>query len=161
MSYSFKRLGRPERTNDNWTWGITCKHRTDPDRRLFMFELDGEHMDYLPFVTNVLADIFEMVLIHCTGRGTHLFALPPTDKESWKIAHKILEDVNPSCPMTTLRITPNKWEGEELVWYHGYVYFRDEKRVSELNKKILEEFFKMLQEHFVAVQYPLPPRDDS
>jgi hypothetical protein len=145
-----------KRTPSKWTTGITVKHKTDPDLRPFLFELDREHTTYAPFVIETLRQVFAMTTMHCTGNGIHFYNLPLMKKEAWKELHKLLKHVNPMCPMTTLRIQPNKYENEESVWYNGYIVDWQEREAAPLNKHMLDRIITGLQEEFETVRYPLP-----
>ena len=88
------------------------------------------------------------------------------DKIYWKYLHKDLRHINPDCPMLTLRVQPNKYPNEDLVWYNSHVV--NELAPTEqnnlqvcnyLNKIFGSKFFGTGAGEMKTVRYPLPLRE--
>ncbi len=160
------------RTRDKTTMGLTSTLSPNDYKyehfRFFFFETDipynNEH-----FIR--LKELYERnsldVLIHQTGGGG-LHYLSPTliTKDLWKELMDEAKDINPKCPMTTIRTKPNKYVDEPSVWYKssvGYAgettqFFNVEELCFLLNKWFGSEF-KSRELHGILrfVSYPLPP----
>ena len=136
--------------------------------RFFFFETDkpynAEHYNRLVelYARNELD-----VLVHTTGGGG-LHFLSPTliTKDLWKSLMDEVKDINPKCPMITIRTKCNKYVDESSVWYKSSVGYCGE--VSEFFN--IEEMCFLLNKWFGAsfksrglkgllrfVNYPLPP----
>lgn len=145
----------PKRTAEKWTTGVTCNPRSG-EGRLFLFEVDREEMDKVPLVLGVLSRIFDMTFLHCTGNGVHFYSSPLVTKEAWKEVHNLLRDINVKCPMTTLRVEPNKWVGEEKVWYQSYIIDHENGEYASLSPEECAEFLEGFKKKLQTVRYPLP-----
>ncbi len=106
--------------SNRFTTGLVCTFEGTTDR-CFFFELDYEHRDKYQEV----ATFFDMEcldwLVHRTGGGGYHFISPTmVSKEQWIAMHLELKDINPKCPMTTLRMIPNKYTNEDMFWYNTH-----------------------------------------
>lgn len=134
------------------------------DLRFFFFEVD------LPYVSDefqAVLDVYEHngldVLVHKTGNGWHFISPTLVTKEEWKHYHEILKGINKKCPMTTLRIEPNKYPQEREIWYiYDRFYYRFSDRPNSvelsnlLNKWFKTDFKGTITTELKLVRYPLP-----
>lgn len=102
-----------------YTKGLCCTFN-DTDKRICLFECDFEHRDAIPYVLDVYRIFGLDVLYHRTGCGWHFISPTLVGLETWKDFHNHLKHINPKCPMTTLRIVPNKHPNEADIWYQSY-----------------------------------------
>ena len=160
------------RTRDKMTVGLTSTLDPMDEKyssfRFFFFETDipynNEH-----FIR--LKELYERnsldVLIHQTGGGG-LHWISPTliTKDLWKELMDEVKDINPACPMITLRTKPNKYVDEPSVWYKcstGYSgevaeFFNVEELCNLLNTWFGSDFkSRGLHGKLRFVKYPLPP----
>jgi hypothetical protein len=87
-------------------------------------------------------------------------------KQTWKRFHDKLNHINVDCPMTTMRITPNKYSNEDLVWYNSHIE-RFNAVPSQNNRNLCQYLNKIFGSTFLGtadgeiklVKYPLPLRE--
>ena len=72
-------------------------------------------------------------------RGYHFFGLTEMTKEKYAEWIKPLMKLNKKCPMVTLRIKPNKWEGEKHIFDIGDIV------IPKTMNKIAPEVIKIKQ----------------
>ncbi len=159
------------RTRDKTTVGLTSTLAPEDEKydsfRFFFFETDkpynNEH-----FIR--LKELYERnnldVLVHQTGGGGLHFKSPTLiTKDLWKTLMDEVKDINPKCPMTTLRTKPNKYVDEPSVWYKNSVGYSGEvaeffniKELCFLLNKWFGTSFKSrgLKGILRFVRYPLP-----
>ncbi len=151
--------------SNRYTKGLVCTYADSP-LRSFFFELDKEHREFYQDVCNLYALEELDYIVHRTGGGGFHFISPTMIPVlAWKSLHAELKEINKECPMTTLRIEPNKYPNEDLVWYnsHAEVMNADE---SENNLEMCQYLNKIFGVKFVGkakgtmkiVRYPLPLR---
>lgn len=152
--------------SSRFTTGLVCTFADRPER-CFFFELDKEHREFYQDVCN----LYELEgldwIVHRTGGGGFHFLSPTMiSKEDWKILHKELAEINKDCPMTTLRMKPNKYPNEELVWYnsHTEVLNADTPKnnyqiCTYLNQIFGSKFVGTGAGEMILVKYPLPLRE--
>ncbi len=159
------------RTRDKMTVGLTSTLHPDDEKfehfRFFFFETDkpynNEH-----FIR--LKELYERnqldLLVHQTGGGGLHFKSPTLiTKDLWKDLMDEVKDINPACPMITLRTRPNKYVGESDVWtkssvgYSGETaeFFNIEELCNCLNHWFGTKFkSRGLHGKLRFVNYPLP-----
>jgi len=129
--------------------------------------LDKEHREFYQEVCT-LYEMEELdYLVHRTGGGGYHFISPTMiTKEYWKAMHEELKLINPKCPMTTLRIEPNKYPNEDLVWYSSHAVVNtapDEQNnlqiVHLLNRIFGCKFVGTGAGEMKIVRYPLPLKE--
>lgn len=141
-------------TNDIWTSGIV-NVPLDPnlrDSRYTFFELDSKSVKDLRIVFNAYMDYLNSVYIHETMKGFHFFNLKPVDKASYGLMMRQIKHLNTECPMTTLRILPNKWIGESRLWGNGQVIGKD-KTLEEFKSWLEGGSYHMIQNNYQVVRY--------
>ena len=160
-----------------FTDGICNTLKNDKNLKMVFFELDynSEIKDYKLFTFSKYFDKikntyekFELdYFIHRTGNGFHFLSPTLIDKILYKKFMNVLKDINVSCPMTTLRVNPNKYENEKDYFYN----IIEIDNVTIYNKKgnclemcnFLNETFKTNFEgthkgKIIKVKYPLPQK---
>jgi hypothetical protein len=153
---------KPNRSN-KFTQGLVCTYE-DTTQRSFFFELDSEHREYFQEVCDFYCAEELDFIVHRTGGGGFHFISPSLmSKGRWKFLHEQLKGINPKCPMTTLRIQPNKYPNEELVWYNSHVEkynnvpaWNSKELCTYLNKIFGCKLEGTSHAQFKLVRYPLP-----
>ena len=103
--------------SNKYTTGI-CNTFRDSELRVLFFELDREHLIYEPEIHKLYKDNELDYLVHRTGSmGLHFLSPTLMTKERWKEIMRCYKHINPKCPMTTLRVKPNKYPDEDGIWY--------------------------------------------
>ena len=149
--------------SDKYTIGL-CNTFKDSKLKVLFFELDkGQTIEFndveQTFIKNEL-DYF----IHKTGSGGYHFLSPTLlTAGRWHYIIQNLKKLNPKCPMTTLRMKPNKYYDEDFYWYQIYdeAYFDNEKfnsiqMCNYLNRLFKTHFKGTIETELNIVSYPLP-----
>lgn len=148
----------------DWTSGITVQIPDHKEFRYFLFEIDRNHLSYFYLVENILQYFKLDYLYHRTGSGGYHFISPTViDKQKWKSIHKELNHINSICPMTTLRILPNKYSNESEFWYRHKVktfkenfIFNSKDMCYYLNKIFGSDLDGYYEYPIRTVRYKLP-----
>ena len=115
---------KSNRTN-NYTTGVCDIIDNDRNKRFCFFEIDVLGDPQLYFRICECYKTFNLdYIVHRTHLGWHWLSPTIVDLITWKAFHRTLEDVNKKCPMTCLRVEPNKYPNEDLVWYLHYYGIR-------------------------------------
>lgn len=143
-----------------YTEGLACTFH-ESDLRICLFEIDNYNSDTRDFVTNCYKELGLDVLIHRSGLGYHWISPTLVPLSTWKKFHSTLKGINPKCPMTTLRIKPNKYPHEDQIWYNAEAWYRNNPNNSTeicnlLNKWFGSYFFGQIITYPKIVRYPLP-----
>ncbi len=149
--------------SNNWTTGLACTI-ANSDLRFVLFDLDKP---YSSVNFNRIVDAYKSreldLLVHRTSGGWHFISVTLVDKKTWKDIMFELNDINPKCPHTTLRIDPNKYPDEKLIWFNSSVgYFINNKDCNSkelsnlLNKWFGARFEGSISTELKFVKYPLP-----
>lgn len=149
--------------SNKYTRGLVVTMHDNP-YRFFFFELDLNWQGYaFGRVKQTYINHGLDLLIHRTGAGWHFLSPTLISKDEWKAFHQELKDLNKKCPMTTLRIEPNKYPDEKDIWYicdYFYCRFHDRPNSIELsqllNKWFETKFEGTLKTDLKLVRYPLP-----
>ena len=154
---------KPNRSN-RYTTGLVCTFK-DNDLRVFFFEVDHKDKDrFLEINEFYRANNLDFV-VHKTGSGGfHWLSPTMITKEFWKELHKELKHINKECPMTTLRIEPNKHVGEENIWYNSAVERWNADSYASNNEQIWQLLNHIWGSELIGtgagehkqVKYPLP-----
>ncbi len=149
--------------SNNWTTGLAITI-ANSDKRFFFFDIDKP---YSSESFNRIVDVYKSfqldLLVHRTGNGWHFISPTLVNKETWKLMMFDLGDINSECPHTTLRILPNKYPDEKLIWFNSSVgYFDSNKDCNSielsnlLNKWFGARFEGSIVTDLKIVKYPLP-----
>ena len=112
--------------------------------------------------------------IHATGNGFHFLSPTLIDKILYKKFMNELKDINTKCPMTTLRVNPNKYENEKDYFFEiveikkfpnnkkGTHLINDNANCKEmcefLNSTFNTNFEGTHKGKIIKVKYPLPQK---
>ena len=99
-----------------WTKGLAITNKTN-DLRFCFFETDIAHTSYFQRILGTYQQFGLDLCTHRTGNGLHFLSPTLVSLQIWKAFHAELKDINPKCPMTTLRIEPNKYPNEAQIWF--------------------------------------------
>jgi hypothetical protein len=145
------------RTTEKFTSGIV-NVPLDPklrDSRYTFFELDTKSIAQLREVWQCYMDNLEAVYIHETMMGYHFYNLTPINKEKYGKILRRIKHLNPECPMTTLRIIPNKWEHELELWKKGIIIGYPNLALSRFKEYLTTGANHMIINNYQVVRYPL------
>ncbi len=107
-----------QRTKHKWTKGISVTNNTN-DLWFFFFEIDHPYTEStVDKIDRVYSDYSLDVLKHRTGNGLHWNSPTLLHKEEYLKVRDNLKDINPMCPMFTLRSIPNKYVNEKEIWFN-------------------------------------------
>lgn len=150
--------------SDKKTEGLCNTFRNFKEIRTFFYELDTEMIQHLQKVKDVYERENLDYMIHRTGsKGYHFLSPTIITKKRWIRLMRELKDVNPKCPMTTLRTEPNKYPNESESWYR-FEKFEGLGNIKFNSLEMCQYLFKIFRCHFQGlvptelkiVHYPLP-----
>lgn len=142
-------------TTEIWTSGITNIPKNDRNSRYTFFELDTKDIDKLHFVLEVYRNYLGSCYVHELISGYHFFNFKPISKNSYYEVIKKIKHLNPLCPLTVLRIIPNKWMGEERYWRKGAIIGKDNDNELLWFKSMIDSGYTMAISHkYEVVNYP-------
>ena len=146
-----------------FTTGLCNTITEDPDVRFLFFEIDREHKESLDEIKSIYTQNKLDLLIHATGNGFHFLSPTILNKAEWKMLISFLKHINTKCPMTTLRVKPNKYPFEDSYWYRSEVFQYSEninknciEMCNYLNKIWNTKFSGSKSYTLKIVHYPLP-----
>jgi hypothetical protein len=132
------------------------------DYRYLFWEIDTTDIVAFEYVNQIYVKLNLPVYIHRSLRGFHFISIKPIPEKTWLETVSMLRRTNVSYPPITLRINPNKYEGEEKVFYDGHIqsttYHYDTSKLVELirNKK-----WHKIQEQYILVWYNIDKVDNN
>lgn len=144
-----------------YTKGLSCTIQ-DSNLRFPFFEIDLDHSVWLETVIHHYNKHKLDVLIHRTGKGWHFLSPTLITKEEWREFHKPIKHINPTCPMTTLRMLPNKYPNEMEIWCNNVYYSHNNRNINSeelcniLNKTFNSHLKGDYKTKLIFVMYPLP-----
>lgn len=147
--------------SNKYTKGLAITNNTN-DLRFPFFDIDFDFQYSFSLVESHYRDYGYDYLIHRTGNGCHFLSPTLLTKKEWKAFHEPIKHINPKCPQTTLRWTPNKYPEEDDLWFVSkFEKFNNHYRNSEelsnlLNGVWLSDFSGFLETDLKFVRYPLP-----
>ena len=153
---------KPNRSN-KFTTGL-CNTFSDSELRCFFFELDKEHLEHYDTVIDVFDDYELDYILHKTGSGGYHWISPTMiTKLQWREMMSQVRHINPKCPMTTLRVEPNKHPNEDMIWYtcmqsnwKGNIKLNSREMCFYLNKIFGTQLTGEIPTTLKIVRYPLP-----
>ena len=141
-----------------------CNTFRDSKLKVLFFELDKEHSEFYNVVKNVF-DKYELdFFTHLTGSKGHHFLSPTLMTTGrWHYIIQEIKHINPKCPMTTLRVKPNKYYQEDYFWYQivdqthwGNDRINSIEMCQYLNHIFKTNFNGKINTELNIVSYPLP-----
>ena len=122
---------------------VNCSQRTkglvnqidkDKNKKLFFFEIDTHDIKLVDLILETYQKYQLTVLYHKSKMGYHFISPTLISLEEWKMIHKQILHINPSCPMITLRVEGNKYPNELNYFYKAGVKINchQEKNVKSI-----------------------------
>jgi hypothetical protein len=147
--------------SNKFTTGL-CNTFKNIDAKTFFFEIDSN--ENYSKICQVFLDNKLDFFVHKTGSGGFHFISPTLiTRQRWKEIMIPIKKINPKCPMTTLRMNPNKYYGEESFWYFKYIEqtfdneeFNSKQMCDYLNRIFKTNFVGKVDSELKIVNYPLP-----
>lgn len=122
--------------------------------RYLFWEIDTTDNEMFNQVLNLYADCNLPVFVHRSMRGYHFISLRPILKEKWGILIDQLRFTNLEYPPITIRIKPNKYEGESDIYktcfIQSKVFHSDTARFYEAFKR---QDIEMIERNYMVVYY--------
>ena len=153
---------KPNRS-DVYTDGL-CNTFTNHEGRTLFFELDHPSGHDI-YRTIDLYNLYNLDCVaHFTGNGIHFLSPTILTKEDWKAAIDTLKDLNPKCPMTTLRIQANKHPSEAEYFYRPIFTIKHPQNMARNSYQLANKLSDLFGVCFIGqvdalpktVRYPLP-----
>lgn len=139
-----------------WRNFKTYRPHFKSDYRYLFWEIDNKEESELDKVLAIYNYLLLPVYVHETMRGYHFISIKPVRKDVWQYAISKLRETNLSYPPITLRILPNKYEGESEVWNKSFIISRKHHAdTQELHQLMQSQNITKLGEKYVVVQYPI------
>lgn len=129
--------------------------KVDRSSRYLFFELD-DYTDNGAFqtVANLYKEYHLPVYIHRSMRGFHFLSVQPVKVEAYHEMMKQIKHLNPKCPHVTIRIIPNKWQGEQELWNDGFIMSEIfHKPSANLREMMLRNQIEKLKANYRIVTY--------
>ncbi|MDE1767361.1 MAG: hypothetical protein KGI27_13975, partial [Thaumarchaeota archaeon] len=150
--------------SDKFTTGLCDIIDDDRNKRLCFFEIDGYNASELFEVIGQYYKFELDVLVHRTGKGFHFLSPTLVDLKTWKEFHEPLKHINSECPMTCIRIEPNKWDNEGKMWLEGLAYYFCRDPILQNVLAVCNRLYHIsgyyfpgcLEGRIKTVRYPLP-----
>jgi len=119
---------------DNYTKGLVNQINKNKNMKLFFFEIDSHDIKLVNLILETYQKYELTVVYHKTQQGYHFISPTLLNLTMWKMIHKELIHINPTCPMITLRCQGNKYLGEEKFFYKAGVKINchQEKNVKSI-----------------------------
>lgn len=128
--------------------------------RYLFFELDTKDQQAINQVLSVYKLQKLPVYYHETMRGYHFLSIKPMIEGAYHFLLSSIKHLNMDCPHVTLRIKPNKWEGESEIFKRGYVWESPEiddiafNRHTRLLARWLEfQHIGLIKKNYFVVHY--------
>ena len=120
--------------------------------RLPFWEIDTKDAEILELVLNMYRFMKLPVYVHETTMGYHFLCVKPIPKEKYSWMIKELRHTNKKYPPITLRIKPNKYIGEENVFFKGNIISDVNHTDTERLKTWIEkqDFVKIGQQYQIV-----------
>ena len=119
---------------ENYTKGLVNQIDKDKNKKMFFFEIDSHDIKLVDLILEVYEKYELTVVYHKTKMGYHFISPTLLNLTMWKMIHKELIDINPTCPMITLRVEGNKYPNELNYFYKAGVKINchQEKNVKSI-----------------------------
>lgn len=139
----------------------TLRPKLLTDYRYLFWEIDTREDSVLQNVVDVYAYLELPVYIYKSMRGFHFMSVYPIKKAVFQWAIKQLRHTNDGYPPITLRIKPNKYVNEEMVFKEGWIISnRYHTDTQQLMKMILAQDFNRLGELYQVVWYNIDKKKE-
>ena len=142
-------------TTDVWTSGITnVPIGTNRNARYTFFELDTKEIEKLHFVLDVYRANLGSVYVHELLGGYHFYNFTPIDKLAYSRIINLVKFLNPFCPLTVLRIIPNKWHNEGKYWNKGHIEGNNTEELQKFRTALETGDYNYIKSKYEVVTYP-------
>lgn len=122
--------------------------------RYLFWEIDTLDKNTLDTVIQVYSRLNLPVYVKRSMRGYHFISVKPILDSIWQTAIETLRPTNLDYPPITIRVNPNKYVGEESIWFDGFIissaYHAD---TNEIRRLINENNYTKIQEKYYLVWY--------
>lgn len=146
-----------------YTSGVCDIVEKNRNIRFAFFEIDETTPDLVDTIDCVYEQFNLDVLKHRTGKGYHWLSPTEISADMRLTFRAVLSNINPECPMTTMRIEPNKHLAESTLWYLSDSAQYEENKPRNnirmctlLNHVWKASFSGERHGHIEIVRYPLP-----
>lgn len=137
-----------------WTSGITNVPKHDRNSRYTFFELDTKDIDKLHFVLDVYRKNLGSCYVHELISGYHFYNFKQISKEEYARIIKLIKHLNPLCPLTVLRLLPNKWIGEQKYWKRSAIIGKEDRELAHFKQDLENESIGAIALRYETVRYP-------
>lgn len=128
--------------------------KLDSSSRYLFFEIDELNQSSFDEVMNLYKEFHLPVYVHRSMRGFHFLSVQPIAKELYQNLIKRIKHLNPKCPHVTIRIEPNKWQGEKHVWCDGAIISETfNKDLANLREWMIRGRYDKLRANYRIVKY--------
>lgn len=143
-------------TTEIWTSGITNVPKHNRNARYTFFELDTKDIDKLHFVLDVYRANLKNCYVHELLSGYHFYNFQPIDKIAYGRIIQLMKFLNPLCPLTVLRIVPNKWKNESRYWNKGCIIGEPDTELLQFKQNIEQQKIAEIKANvnYEVVTYP-------
>lgn len=128
--------------------------------RYLMWEIDTLDKNTLDTVIQIYSRLNLPVYVNRSMRGYHFMSVKPILESVWSSAIESLRPTNLDYPPITIRVNPNKYIGEESVFFEGFIissaYHAD---TNELRRLINEHDYTKLGEKYYLVWYNIDKKE--
>lgn len=132
----------------------TLHPKIDSDYRYLFWEIDTKEDSILQQVLKIYDFLNLPVYIHETVMGYHFLSVKPILKEKFAWAIRELRHTNEKYPPFTLRIKPNKYVGEENIFFNGWIIAKAfHSDTSRLKDMIERQDFNKIRQYYQIVWY--------
>lgn len=138
----------------------TLRPKLDTGWRYLFWEIDTIDRVIELKVLNVYFNLGLPVYYHRSMRGFHFLSVKPILAQVFEKAIKELRETNDRYPPITLRINPNKYKDEELVFYNGDIqYYTKHSDTIQLKNWIENKDWIKIGQHYQIVWYKADNND--
>lgn len=139
----------------------TLRPKLISDWRYLFWEIDTQKQEVLEKVLAVYSRHNLPIYVHKSMRGYHFICLKPILFSDFEKAVNVLRSTNDSYPPICLRINPNKYIGEYLIFKEGFIisptYHVDTQKIREL---INSYNWEKIQENYQLVWYNIDKKKE-
>ena len=126
--------------------------KLDSNYRYIFWEIDTKDQYTMDYVLGLYRFLKLPLYVHESMMGYHFLSVKPVLKEKYAWAVKQLRQTNEKYPPITLRIKPNKYVGEENIFFNGWIiaetYHDDTNRLKTLIEK--QDFIKLGEKYQIV-----------
>lgn len=119
-----------------------------------MFETDDKTKEHFDIMLEHYKVWNIPVYYHESMRGWHWLSVKPMHQSSYETFINEIKYINPDCPLTTIRIKPNKWIDEDKIWHNSAWWMNDKHSDTyRLAAAMRIEDYDYLSKHYSIENY--------